>query len=271
MDIIKDAVRQIESGQLLKETTNDTASFLPSDSQRMIDDQAAESFPSSNPLSTDELSEIRVSYPAMRNEAVYSAFASLRTHIIQRLGKHACTIMVSAVKPQGGASFVALNLAAAFASDSSRSAVLVDCNFSGRRFEELGDTNSQRGITDYIVGTTISRPEHLMTDIGIPRLRLLSGGTLRNIRREYFTRPRAKQMFSELCDQSEDRAIIVDAPPASVSADANVIAAYCDAVLLVVPYGMATHHDVRMVARTFPEGKVLGSVFNNIPHWRIAG
>ena len=40
--------------------------------------------------------------------------------------------------------------------------------------------------------------ESLMLDIGIPRLRLLAGGRMRDSRVEFFTRPRAKQMFDEI-------------------------------------------------------------------------
>ena len=231
---------------------------------------ASSDFPTTHPLSADELSDLKLTHSAMRDENVYMAFSSLRTHVIQKLGRHDCSIVVSSVAPGGGASFVAMNLAAAFASDSTRSAILLDCNFSGSRYKDLGDDESVPGITDYVYGSPGITLDDLMLDVGIPRLRLLPGGKLRSNRVELFTRPRTQQMFEELRSRFPDSAIIVDAPSPSASANANVIASYCDGVVLVVPYGQVTQQDVRVVARSFPEGKILGSVFNDVPHWRMA-
>jgi Mrp family chromosome partitioning ATPase len=271
MDIIKDAVQRIERKQSLQSTeSGGPYSHATSSVNDIVKHQQPTEFPSKKVQEAAELSNLRLYHSAMRNEKVHAAFTNLRTHIIQRTGKRSCSIVVSAVTQGGGASFVAMNLAAAFAADSSGSAVLVDCNFAGRRYEQFGDNESRPGVTDYVDGSAVTF-EHLMPDIGIPGLRLLTGGRMRNSQREYFTRPRAKQMFSELCNQHDNRAVIVDAPPTLLSANANVLAAYCDAVLLVVPYGKATEQDIRAAVRSLPPGKLLGSVFNDVPHWRVAG
>ena len=271
MDIIRDAVRKLE-GESKNSNKSRPTNRLAGSVIESADIQLSptEEFPTGKALTPDELSMLRITHGAMRNENVYVAFSSLRTHIIQRLGRHDCSIVVAAVSPGGGASFVSMNLAAAFASDESHSAILVDCNFSGRRFKEFGDDESVPGITDYIFGTAAAPLENLLTDVGIPRLRLLPGGRMRSNRAEFFTRPRAQKMFEELRGKHRNRTIIVDAPPPSISANANVIAVHCDAVLLVVPYGSVTQQDVRVAARSFPAGKVIGSVFNDIPHWRTA-
>jgi Mrp family chromosome partitioning ATPase len=268
MDIIKDAVQRIERKQSLQ--SGGPNPHATSSVDDFIKHRQPTEFPSKKNRQADELSNLRLYHSAMRNEKVHTAFTNLRTHIIQRTGKRSCSIVVSAVTQGGGASFVALNLAAAFASDSSGSAVLVDCNFAGRRYEQFGDNESRPGVTDYVDGTATTI-EHLMTDIGIPGLRLLTGGRMRSSQREYFTRPRARQMFSELCNRDDNRAVIVDAPPSLLSANANVLAEYCDAVLLVVPYSKATEQDVRAAVRSLPPGKLLGSVFNDVPHWRVTG
>jgi Mrp family chromosome partitioning ATPase len=265
MDIIREAVRKLSQSAEGSDVSTDDVPALESTA---LFSSHGEEFETNRSLSADELSDLRISHGAMRDENVYSAFSKLRTHIVQKLGKNNCSIAVSSVCPGGGASFVALNLAAAFASDATRSALLVDCNFSGDRYEELGDNKDIPGITDFIGGPAVCSIESLMFDIGIPRLRLLAGGRMRDSRVEFFTRPRAKQMFDEICTQNANRAVIVDVPPPSMSAYANVIATYCDAVLLVVPYGQVTQQDVRVAARAFPREKIIGSVFNDIPHWR---
>lgn len=266
MDIIRDAVRIIEDGteapaRRTFADKRETAGNVRQPSS--VDEVHIEK----EALAPDELTSKRIYHPAMRDERVHKAFTNLRTHIIQRTGKRSCSVVVTAMANGGGASFVAMNLAAAFASDTSGSAILMDCDFSGRRYDELGDDESRAGITEFVDGTATSL-QPLLTGVGIPRLRLLAGGQLRGTQREFFTRPRARSMFQELANRHSDAAIVVDAPPTLFSANANVIANYCDAVLLVVPYGKAAPQDVRVAIRSIPAGKLVGSVFNNVPHWR---
>lgn len=262
MDIIKEAVLRIERDAPRQVPVRDSGS---QGGRRLANELSRR-----EPLPVEELAKKRIYHASMRDERVHIAFTNLRTHVIQRTGKRSCSIAVSALTEGGGASFVAMNLAAAFASDSSGSAILVDCNFSGPRFEQLGDNDTVAGVTDYLddSGSTLNQ---FLTDVGIPRLRLLGGGTLRNTQREFFTRPRTKKMFEELGNQYDDCAVIIDAPPSLVSANTSVIANYCDAVLLVVPYGSATQQDVRAAVRSMPPEKLLGSVFNNVPHWHVTG
>ncbi len=267
MDIIKDAVKFIEHGgdsptvrkfEVEAESISEREKSLPPASEARIEKV---------PLSPEELSAKKIYHTAMRHERVHKAFTNLRTHLIQRTGRRSCSIVVTAMSAGGGTSFVAMNLAAAFASDSSGSAILVDCNFSGRRYEEFGDDESRDGITEFVDGTATSL-KSLLTDIGIPGMQLLGGGKLRGTQREFFTRPRARVMFQEISNQYPDAAVIVDAPPTLLSANTNVIANYCDAVLLVVPYGKAAQQDIRVAIRSIPPEKLVGSVFNNVPHWQ---
>lgn len=262
MDIIREAVLRIDRGDGSKPSaTHERLNELPTAPIR-------ESFPvGKGLLSPEDLSNLRIYHAAMRNKEAHKAFTNLRTHVIQRTGKRSCAVVVTAITHGGGASFVAMNLAAAFASDSSGSAILADCSFRGHRYVQFGDNDGNPGISDYIDGTAPTLDD-CMTDIGIPRLRLLAGGTSRDPQREYFTRPRAREMFQDLQVRYQNCAVIVDAPPALVSANVNVIASYCDAILLVIPYGGATQQEVQAAMRSLPNGMLAGAVFNDVPHWR---
>lgn len=267
MDIIKDAVKVIEGGNNSPVTGKFQDNSNATIERERLHAPVSELRSEKEPLPADSLSKKKVYHAAMRDERAYKAFTNLRTHLIQRTGKRSCSIVVTAMSNTGGASFVAMNLAAAFASDSSGSAILMDCNFSGRRYGEFGDDESQAGITEFVDGTATTLSP-LLADVGIPGMRLLGGGKLRATQREYFTRPRARLMFQEISSQHPDAAVIVDAPPTLLSANAKVIANYCDAVLLVVPYSNATQQDISVAIRSIPADKLVGSVFNNVPHWR---
>lgn len=267
MNIIRDAVKVIEHG-----TAPPASESLQDASQTAIGKDrfppvTADAQAGVEALSADSLSRRKIYHAAMRDDSVHKAFTNLRTHLIQRTGKRSCSIVVTALSKGGGASFVSMNLAAAFAADSSGSAILVDCNFSGRRHEEFADDESRAGITEFVDGTANS-VQALFAHTGIPGLRLLGGGKLRATQREFFTRPRARAMFQEISKQNPDAAVIVDAPPTLLSANTNVIANYCDAVLLVVPYGKVAQQDIRAAIRSIPADKLVGSVFNDVPHWR---
>ena len=263
MDIIKEAVLRLER----QHTPSLGESRAATD--RPIISTSAE-FASAHPRSAEELAQLRIYHATMRDERVHTAFTNLRTYIIQRMGKRSCSIVVTALVEGGGGSFVSMNLAAAFAADASGAAILMDANFGGARFAQLGDDESRPGITDFIAGKVSTLPS-LLTDPGVAGLRLLGGGTLRGVPREFFTHPRAPLLFEDIRRQYPDCAVVVDAPPALLSANASVLAKYCDGVLLVVPYGRASEQDARAAFRSMPGGKLLGSVFNDVPHWRVTG
>src|SRR3954463_7449201 len=79
-------------------------------------------------LSEDELIRAGIIFPEMEDYRVADAFREIRTKIIQACPSSNCVTLVTSIKEDGGASFVALNLAAAFTFDESKSALLVDCN-----------------------------------------------------------------------------------------------------------------------------------------------
>src|SRR5690625_7925960 len=81
--------------------------------------------------------------------------------------------MVSSVSVDGGASFTAINLAAAFAMDERRTALYIDCNLHDPYATKLLPAEPEYGLTDYL-----ENPELNIEDIiyasGIPRLRIRS-------------------------------------------------------------------------------------------------
>jgi Mrp family chromosome partitioning ATPase len=84
---------------------------------------------------------------------------------------------------------------------------------------------------------------------------------------EVFTSALMRDLFQDLKNRYSDRYIIVDAPPITKSADAEILSDFCDYVLLVVPYGKATESQILAAARAIDEKKLLGVVFNNEPYY----
>ncbi len=213
-----------------------------------------------------ELACKRIIYPEMANSGVVNAFRQLRTKLLHQSEGRNGVLMVTSVRSGSGSSFIALNLAAAFAFDETKTALLIDCNLYDAGFDELLYSKSKRSLFDYLEQDRVGI-EEIIQPSGIPRLRWIPAGSKRRVTTEVFTSIRMRDLMEDLRDRYDDRYIIVDAPSITHSADAEILSSFCDYVLLVVPYGKATESQVLSAAKAIDEGKLLGVVFNNEPSY----
>jgi len=203
----------------------------------------------------------------MRDRKVFNAFRDLRTTIIQRVKISSPVIMVSSCANEGGTSFVATNLAAAIAMDETKTSLLVDCNLTHSKLDELPLTDSKLGLKEFL-----KYPEQSIEDIiyptGVPRMRVIPAGTENIPMGEFFTSVRLRGLFDAIRKRYARRYIIVDAPSIAENADARILSQICDYVILVVPYGKVTESQIINSARIVTKEKLLGTVFNNQPRLR---
>ena len=207
----------------------------------------------------DELAKRKIIYSGMPDTRVANQFRELRTKILQKSAGESCVVMVTSVGMNSGNSFVALNLAAAFAFDEAKTSLLMDCNLSNPNYQDFVDAGTNLGLTDYLEDMGLSI-EQIIHPIGIRRLRLIPAGVKREITIEHFTSIRMKQVFDSINNRYNDRYIILDAPPILDSADAQILLESCDLVLLVVPYGGATQAKIMAAANAIGQQKLLGVV-----------
>ena len=216
------------------------------------------------PLDRNALTLNRLIHPEMGENGTVRAFREIRTKIIQKTQGGNCMIMVTSVTGEGGSSFVALNLSAAFAFDAGKTALLMDCNFRNPFLHKLFTARKEpfHGLTDYLENTDMDIAD-IIHPVGIERLRVVPSGGRREIPAEYFTSIKMKRLLDNIRQRYRERYIILDAPPMTESADTQIIADLCDYVLLVVPYGKVTDAQVDACAKAIGEKKLLGVVFNN--------
>lgn len=214
------------------------------------------------PLSPNELDDRRIIHAATPNREALNTFRELRTQLLQRGGKENFVVLVTSVSEGGGASFVALNLAAAFALDNAKTALLVDCNFYAPAVEKLLFVQHEYGLTDYLDSETIDADEIIYAS-GIPRLRIIPVGHQLTTGTEYYSSARMEHFVADVRTRYADRYVVIDAPPVGIYPDSRILADLCDFVLLVVPYGKVTQEQVQAAVDALPEQKLLGIVFNN--------
>ncbi|MDK9557663.1 polysaccharide biosynthesis protein [Marinobacter sp. M216] len=212
-------------------------------------------------LTADDMDERRIIYPESGNRAMVNRFRDLRTKLLEASGGNNFTIVVSATNRGAGASFVALNLAAAFAFDQSKTAVVIDCNLREPSLHSTLDIMPETGLTDFLEDPDYDIAR-ILYPTGIPRLRLIPAGSRRETPSEFFTSFRMKQFLQAVRRRYPDRFIVLDTAPITESPDARILSELCDYSMLVVPHGRVTPNQVEQAATAFNPQKFVGTVIN---------
>ncbi|WP_286219900.1 polysaccharide biosynthesis protein [Marinobacter apostichopi] len=212
-------------------------------------------------LTPDDMDERRIIYPESSNRALVNRFRDLRTKLLEASGSNNFTIVVSSTNRGAGASFVSLNLAAAFAFDQSKTAVVIDCNLRDPSLHSTLDILPETGLTDFLDDPDFDIAR-ILYPTGIPRLRLIPAGSRRETPSEFFTSFRMKQFLQAVRRRYPDRFIVLDTAPITDSPDARILSELCDYAMLVVPHGRVTPNQVEQAAIAFNPQKFVGTVIN---------
>ncbi|MDG5498999.1 polysaccharide biosynthesis protein [Marinobacter sp. BGYM27] len=212
-------------------------------------------------LTNDDLDERRIIYPESSNRDLVNRFRNLRTKLLEISGGNNFTLVVSSASEGAGASFTALNLAAAFAFDQSKTALLIDCNLREPSLHTMLDMAPETGLTDFLDESDYDIAR-IIYPTGIPRLRLIPAGSRRESPGEFFTSFRMKQFLQAIRRRYPDRFIILDTASVSDTPDARILAELCDYALLVVPHGKVTASAVEHAAGAFQPDKFAGAIIN---------
>jgi protein-tyrosine kinase len=215
-------------------------------------------------LSAEQLWERGIIHPQHTEEPAVQVFRELRTKIIQHGRGRNAVILVAPVSKRNGGSFVARNLGAAFAFDSAKTALLVDCNFRSPSLHRLLPDASMPGLADYFENPEIDLAK-IIHPIGIPRLRAIATGGLHKIPAEYFASMKMRRLMDSLRERYPERFVILDGPPMSDIADARILSELSDYVLVVARHGRATNAQIEGGLNAISEKKLLGIVFNDEP------
>lgn len=217
-----------------------------------------------NALSPDERLLKKIIVREAINNPTVKSLRHIRTRISQRIADSNAVIMVTGVGPGSGASFTAVNLAAAFALDTAKTALLVDCNIHRPFLHKLAVDRTAGGLTDYLAGLKTDVAE-IIQPTGIERLRVIPAGAHAHTGVEYFSMDKMKRLIHSLRERYSDRQIILDCPPMARSADAQLLMELSDYALVVVPYGGATESQLQTALKLIEARKLLGVIVNDEP------
>lgn len=221
-------------------------------------------------LTTRELEERRLIHRQESGRRHADAFRELRTRLLSLSGRSYAeggnfVTLVAPVRPGGGGSYVARNLAAAFAFDETRQALLIDCDaMHPAQHEALGVGGERGGLIDYLENPALPL-EDVIYSTGVPRLQLIPSGRIRETPGESFSSLRMRAAIDALRAAQPNRQILLDGSPVQGSPDARILSDLADLVVLVVGEGQVASDAIDKAVASFPPEKFAGVVFNRRP------
>lgn len=172
------------------------------------------------------------------------------------------SVVVTSSLPNEGKSVSSTNLAVAAALSGER-VILIDCDLRHPGVHEFFDLPNDIGLTSVVSGACTL--EEALQSTRIPTLKVLTTGPLGGEPLQVLNSQGARALFDQV--EKEFDFTVVDTPPALVFAEAQVIAAMTDAMLLVISSQDAKKREVARTRDLFDQSGLmpLGAILNKLP------
>ena len=188
-------------------------------------------------------------------------FRTLRTRLYQlRSSQTLRTILVTSALAGEGKTFVTSNLAQAIVHQPDTRVLIIDADLRCARMHLSLGAPTAPGLTDYLRGQA---DEMTIIQHGQEgNLCFIPGGNEVTNPSELLSNGRLKKLLDYMTRVFDW--VIVDSPPCVPVADASILAALCDGVLLVVRAGSTPTHVAQRACQELQGRNVVGVVLNAI-------
>lgn len=193
------------------------------------------------------------------------AFRQARTSVLSKIDRRGYkTLMMVSAKPGAGVTSSAQNLAASCAR-SGRRVLLIDANFRRPALASLMSLSDRPGLADLLTDSqAIDEVSTMIQQSHVDGLSLLPAGDTSNAAVELFESSHFRDLLAKL--EAEYDLLIIDAPPALLTSDAQLLSRHIDAMVLV----SRAQNDTRgMLQRLYREldgqrADILGVLLNGV-------
>jgi capsular exopolysaccharide synthesis family protein len=211
--------------------------------------------------------------PALEQRGVaVEQFRSLRSHMQEFRDLNTLkSILVSSGLPQEGKSFVAANLAIAFARHKAARVLLIDGDMRRASLHKLLGAPEGPGLTEYLSGKAsltqiMQRPmpgdaDHPLP-AGLASLTFIPGGNASDKAADLSGNRRFVRLIAEAAPHFDW--IVVDSSPVNLVSDGVNLARACDGVLLVARGGTTKYEVAQRAVAELKASNVLGFVLNAV-------
>ena len=197
--------------------------------------------------------------PNAIDSAVVESYGRLRAKILQEQQRNPFrSLVITSPAPGDGKTITALNLALSLAAVPSYRVLLVDGDLRRGRLEKALGVGNHPGMGNLIEGSAELEDVVLKCDDS-PIYFMVRGSS---------ATPPAELLYSsrlipQLRKMTEHFSlVIVDSPPINLVADAQVLAAGCDAVLIVARAFATTRKGLQKAVQDLSPFRVIGTVLN---------
>jgi len=198
---------------------------------------------------------------AQRSSAV-EAYRMLRANLaFTAVDQPFRTILVTSSLPSEGKSVTVVNLGIAYAMEGKK-VILVDTDLRHQDLHHAFGYRKEPGLTDILVdGMSL---EEALQSTPVEGLRILAGGTTAPNPTEVLGSEKTKKLFERLKEEAD--IVIVDSPPILVAADAAVLSAFLDGVLMVCGASTLREHSALHAKDLLDKAKarILGVSLNKL-------
>jgi capsular exopolysaccharide synthesis family protein len=197
--------------------------------------------------------------PNAVDSSVVEYYRRLRAKIIQeQQRKPFCSLVITSPAPEDGKSVTALNLALSFGMLPSYRVLVVDGDLRKGRLGKLLGIGEHPGLSDLIEGSAELEDVVLKCE-EIP-VYFMMRGSAATPPGELLHSSRLKPQLRKMTEHFS--LVIVDSPPINLVADAQLLAAGCDAVLLVARAFATTRKALQKAVQELSTFRVIGTVLN---------
>ena len=190
------------------------------------------------------------------------AYRTLRTNLsFYSLDKPLRTLVVTSPAAGEGKSTTIANLAVTMA-QSGRRTILVDTDLRRPTLHELFGAPMSPGLIDLMMNEAGELP---LQKTAVENLWLLSSGPQPPNPADMLGAARMEQIIAQLAEQAD--IVLFDAPPVMAAADAAILGARADGVLLVIQAGKTRRDQAERDRETLEKSRahVVGAALTNAP------
>ncbi len=187
-------------------------------------------------------------------------FRRLKTQLARDGENESQVILITSAAPEEGKSFIALNIALAFAGESSHETLLIDADLRRPTIGNRLHPEPAIGLTEVLSGKT--SVDHAIYTLKNNRLKVLPAGEPTRESVELIASPSFRSLMANL--RKRFWRIVVDTPPAVPFTDADALAGCADGVLIVVRAGQTPKRQFEHAASLIKSAPILGVVLNDL-------
>ena len=201
---------------------------------------------------------------------VSELFRTLRTNVqFMNSNKRLETLLVTSTLPGEGKTWIASNLAIAFAQADKR-VILIDADIRKCGLHNIFQVSPCPGLSNYLSGVNETNQEvqnldNYLRETEVPNLYLMPSGNVPPNPSELLSTPQMVNLLEKLKDISD--LIIIDGTPSKLVTDAIVLSRIVDSTIIVAGHNMAKKEDLSKIVRDIKNvgGNIAGVVYNKKP------